>query len=191
MLSVIDEIYLTVTERIRIIDNLEISWTLGVLHTLDQILSEHQLTWPGAIVGEHFRAACTLTSFLPSSFPSAFSCWSVAPGHRKSTERVQWFGHVAAAITESTIWGTSQMSPPFQIMRAHSLLCHWHTDVVWQLTSLTLIFDLAEVSKKAQLFHWRARFWPCSLPTTRSSSRSHLFPTRIMGTWSITARSWF
>lgn len=56
-------------------------------------------------------------------------------------------------------------------------------DIVALLTSLTLIFDLAEVSKKAQLFHWRARFWPCSLPTTRSSSRSHLFPTRIMGTW--------
>lgn len=51
------------------------------------------------------------------------------------------------------------------------------------LTSLTLIFDLAEVSKKAQLLHWRARFWPCSFPTTRSFSRSHLFPTRIMGTW--------
>lgn len=53
------------------------------------------------------------------------------------------------------------------------------------LTSLTLIFDLADVSKKAQLFHWRARFCPCSLPTTRSSSRSHLFPTKIMGTWLI------
>lgn len=52
-----------------------------------------------------------------------------------------------------------------------------------QLASFTLIFDLAEVSKKAQLFHWRARFWPCSLPTTRSSSKSHLFPTRIIGTW--------
>ncbi|TNN66355.1 hypothetical protein EYF80_023394 [Liparis tanakae] len=26
-------------------------------------------------------------------------------------------------------------------------------------------------------------FWPCSFPTTRSSSKSHLFPTRIIGTW--------
>ncbi|KAF3861135.1 hypothetical protein F7725_001390 [Dissostichus mawsoni] len=49
-------------------------------------------------------------------------------------------------------------------------------------TSLTLIFDLAEVSKKAQLLHCRARFCPCSFPTTRSSSRSHLLPTRIIGT---------
>jgi hypothetical protein len=32
------------------------------------------------------------------------------------------------------------------------------------------------------LLNCRARFSPCSLPTTRSSSRSHLFPTRIMGT---------
>lgn len=51
------------------------------------------------------------------------------------------------------------------------------------LTSRTLIFDLAEDSKKAQWFHCLARFWPCSFPTTRSSSRSHLFPTRIIGTW--------
>lgn len=51
------------------------------------------------------------------------------------------------------------------------------------LTSRTLIFDLAEDSKKAQWFHCLARFWPCSFPTTRSSSKSHLFPTRIIGTW--------
>jgi len=50
-----------------------------------------------------------------------------------------------------------------------------------QFTSLTLIFDLADVSRKAE-FHWRARPCPWSLPTTRSSSRSHLLPTRIIGT---------
>jgi len=49
-------------------------------------------------------------------------------------------------------------------------------------TSLTLIFDLAEDSRKAQLLHWRARFWPCSFPTTLSSSKSHLFPTKVIGT---------
>lgn len=50
-------------------------------------------------------------------------------------------------------------------------------------TSLTFIFDFAEDSKNAQLFHCLARFWPCSFPTTLSSSKSHLFPTRIMGTY--------
>ena len=49
-------------------------------------------------------------------------------------------------------------------------------------TSLTLILDLAEVSRKAQ-FQLRARFCPWSFPTTRSSSKSHLLPTRIMGTF--------
>ena len=51
------------------------------------------------------------------------------------------------------------------------------------LTSLTLILDFADDSRKAQLHHCLAKFWPCSLPTTRSSSRSHLLPTRIIGTW--------
>lgn len=51
-----------------------------------------------------------------------------------------------------------------------------------QVTSLTLIFDFAEDSKKAQLHHCLAKFWPCSLPTTRSSSKSHLLPTKIIGT---------
>lgn len=56
------------------------------------------------------------------------------------------------------------------------------------VTSLTLILLLAEVSRKAQEFHWRARPIPDSLATTRSTSRSHLFPTRIMGTyWEIIA----
>ena len=50
------------------------------------------------------------------------------------------------------------------------------------LTSLTLIFDFADVSINAQ-FHLRERLAPWSLPTTRSSSKSHLFPTRIIGTW--------
>ena len=50
-----------------------------------------------------------------------------------------------------------------------------------QFTSLTLILDLADVSRKAE-FHVRARPCPWSLPTTRSSSKSHLLPTRIIGT---------
>ena len=33
-----------------------------------------------------------------------------------------------------------------------------------------------------QFPHCRARFWPWSLPTTLSSSKSHLFPTRTIGT---------
>lgn len=53
-----------------------------------------------------------------------------------------------------------------------------------RVTSLTLILLLAEVSRKAQEFHWRARPMPDSLATTRSTSRSHLFPTRTMGTCS-------
>lgn len=70
-------------------------------------------------------------------------------------------------------------------------LCTWYKStfiLLWikcgelSLTSLTLIFDLAEDSRKAQLLHWRARFWPCSFPTTLSSSKSHLFPTKVIGT---------
>lgn len=54
------------------------------------------------------------------------------------------------------------------------------------VTSLTLILLFAEVSRKAQEFHWRASPMPDSLATTRSTSRSHLFPTRIMGTCAVT-----
>ena len=53
------------------------------------------------------------------------------------------------------------------------------------LTSLTLIFALADDSRKAQLLNDRARLLPWSLPTTRSSSRSHLLPTKIIGTSSV------
>lgn len=49
------------------------------------------------------------------------------------------------------------------------------------LTSLTLTFAFADVSRKAQL-KVLAKFWPWSLPTTRSSSKSHLLPTKIIGT---------
>lgn len=52
------------------------------------------------------------------------------------------------------------------------------------LTSLTFIFALAEVSMKAQL-NCRARLIPCSFPTTRSSSKSHLLPTNTIGTSSV------
>ena len=65
----------------------------------------------------------------------------------------------------------------------HNGAAEWNQWCEGELTSRTLIFDLAEDSKKAQWFHCLARFWPCSFPTTRSSSRSHLFPTRIIGTW--------
>lgn len=60
------------------------------------------------------------------------------------------------------------------------------------VTSLTLILDFADDSRKAQLHHCLAKFCPCSLPTTRSSSRSHLLPTRIMGTCTDrkTQRAW-
>ena len=53
------------------------------------------------------------------------------------------------------------------------------------LTSLTPIFALAEVSMKAQLLNCLARLSPWSLPTTLSSSRSHLLPTSTMGTSSL------
>ena len=53
-------------------------------------------------------------------------------------------------------------------------------------TSLTLILALADDSRKAQLLKERAKFCPCSLPTTRSFSRSHLLPTSIIGTYNHT-----
>lgn len=54
-------------------------------HVWNIFLFQHPLTWPGATVGRLFRAVCNSTSFLSSSFPSAFFCWSVAPDRRKST----------------------------------------------------------------------------------------------------------
>ena len=53
------------------------------------------------------------------------------------------------------------------------------------LTSLTPILALAEVSMKAQLLNCLAMLRPWSLPTTLSSSRSHLLPTSTMGTSSV------
>ena len=49
-------------------------------------------------------------------------------------------------------------------------------------TSLTTPRSFADVSRKLDR-HFRAKACPCSRPTTRSSSRSHLFPTRISGGW--------
>uniref|UniRef100_A0A1I8IW55 G protein-activated inward rectifier potassium channel 3 n=1 Tax=Macrostomum lignano TaxID=282301 RepID=A0A1I8IW55_9PLAT len=51
-------------------------------------------------------------------------------------------------------------------------------ELIWW-TSLAL----AEVSRKAQ-FHCLAKLWPRSLPTVRSSSKSHLLPTTMIGTCS-------
>ena len=71
-------------------------------------------------------------------------------------------------------------------------------NIYFLLTSLTPIFALAEVSMKAQLLNCLARLSPWSLPTTLSSSRSHLFPTSTMGTSSLSLtrricslRSWW
>merc|ERR1712080_642125 len=52
-------------------------------------------------------------------------------------------------------------------------------------TSLTPILAFAEVSMKAQLLNCLAMLRPWSLPTTLSSSRSHLLPTNTMGTSSV------
>ena len=52
--------------------------------------------------------------------------------------------------------------------------------VTFQRTSLTFPRSLAEVSRKVH-FHFLASSWPTSRPTTRSSSRSLLFPTSIKG----------
>ena len=46
-----------------------------------------------------------------------------------------------------------------------------------------MIFALAEDSMKLTLAQVRARFSPWSLPTTRSSSKSDLLPTRTIGTY--------
>lgn len=53
-----------------------------------------------------------------------------------------------------------------------------------RLTSLTLILALADVSMNEQL-NWFASDLPSSLPTTRSSSKSHLLPTKTIGTSSV------
>lgn len=55
------------------------------------------------------------------------------------------------------------------------------------LTSLTLILDLADVSIKAQLNCW-AKLTPWSVITTLSSSKSHLLPTRTIGTSSVSCK---
>lgn len=59
----------------------------------------------------------------------------------------------------------------------------WH--VGQKRTSLTLILAFAEVSKNAHWLNTFAKLAPCVLATTRSSSRSHLFPTRTSGTCSV------
>lgn len=53
-----------------------------------------------------------------------------------------------------------------------------------QLTSLTLILALADVSMNEQL-NWFASDLPSSFPTTLSSSKSHLLPTKTIGTSSV------
>ena len=55
----------------------------------------------------------------------------------------------------------------------------------FELTSLTPILAFADVSMKEQLLNCLARLSPWSLPTTRSSSRSHLLPTSTIGTSSV------
>ena len=52
-------------------------------------------------------------------------------------------------------------------------------------TSFTPILALADVSMNAQLLNCLAMFNPWSLPTTLSSSKSHLLPTNTMGTSSV------
>ena len=60
------------------------------------------------------------------------------------------------------------------------------------LTSFTFTLAFADVSKKphVSLSKLLARFAPWSLPTTLSSSRSHLLPTSIIGTWNIHCFKW-
>lgn len=57
-------------------------WGLGMLARSNWATVYHYRSWLKAAVWR-FKAVCSWTSFLPS-FPSAFSCWSVGPGHRKS-----------------------------------------------------------------------------------------------------------
>lgn len=92
------------------------------------------------------------------------SCWSAGRGRRRSAET-----NVASSVCGG---------------RRRRLLFGSGA-----LTSLTFILLLADVSRKAQEFHWRARPTPDSLATTRSTSRSHLFPTRIMGTCGVAAEA--
>lgn len=77
--------------------------------------------------------------------------------------------------------GLSRTSPKLSSPIIKTLYYRTHSCVQHCPTSFTLIFFFAEVSMNSQL-KCRARFIPWSLPTTLSSSRSLLFPTRIMGT---------
>ena len=66
----------------------------------------------------------------------------------------------------------------------------WHEKyndiyIKYTLTSFTPILAFAEVSMNAQLLNCLARFSPWSFPTTRSSSKSHLLPTKTIGTSSV------
>ena len=62
---------------------------------------------------------------------------------------------------------------------AEDVLSTSPVDLRW-LTSLTFTWSFADVSRKVQPKE-RANDSPCCLPTTRSSSRSFLFPTRTIG----------
>lgn len=59
------------------------------------------------------------------------------------------------------------------------------TEITNKQHSKTPVFFLPNIKSPFtyQLLKLLARFCPWSFPTTRSSSKSHLFPTRTIGTW--------
>jgi len=59
------------------------------------------------------------------------------------------------------------------------LTCRTKSVKAW----LTFIFSFAEVSRKFAFPQDRAKDWPCSRPTTRSDSRSHLLPISSVELW--------
>merc|ERR1712169_16143 len=75
------------------------------------------------------------------------------------------------------------MQPPFFFLVSGaeglaSLICLIKSWKIWS----TLFFVLAEASRKVQLLNFLARLSPCSVEITRWSCKSHLFPTKTMGT---------
>ncbi len=128
----------------------------------DRLPGSELLQWCNCVT-----AGCSLTSFSTSSSPPASFCLSVLPGHKRSDAHRQKHKGLPLEDCLYVTW----------------CMCFFVVVFLLWLTSLTFIFDLAEDSRKAQLLHWRARFWPCSFPTTLSSSKSHLFPTKIIGTY--------
>ena len=75
-------------------------------------------------------------------------------------------------------YACEKLPPQMSTSSYHTLHVPWPSSMK---ASVMFVFVSAETSIKRQP-HWCASNWPSSLPTTRSSSRWHWLPTRIIGT---------